>query len=127
MAKLRFVSFALVCLAGLITGCGPGGGTYCQSKQEAEEDRRARDRDPWRAYLWPGSSSGTRRWRARRHRSYRRSLWPLTASSHTALRPPCAIHPPRGWRKRRMPRRKTTMPTQYQLIRDNADVWRLGW
>ena len=31
MAKLRFLSFALVCLAGLITGCGPGGGTYCQS------------------------------------------------------------------------------------------------
>ena len=31
MAKLTFLSFMLIGLAVLLIGCGPGGGTYCQS------------------------------------------------------------------------------------------------
>ncbi|MEI9952492.1 MAG: hypothetical protein WDO74_26810 [Pseudomonadota bacterium] len=31
MAKLTLLSFMLVSQASLATGCGPGGGTYCQS------------------------------------------------------------------------------------------------
>jgi hypothetical protein len=31
MAKLTLLSFLLFCQAALLAGCGPGGGTYCQS------------------------------------------------------------------------------------------------